>query len=262
MDIKIQDDAHLFGATDMQRLMSVNLPFDVHIITSTSSTSRARFESRVHDSIDAPNVVGIGIDPTHRWVVAHFGTGTGVAPSQWATIVASGNGDFRDARWTDGVLAITRNAASARTEASVSTAAYRDESSSAGIWIVGGFVLVVAVLIGFLVWRARRRTEAMFSGGTYGGYGYGSPTPVVVQQGSSNDLLTGVLIGEAMHPSPVVVHDTAASASYDAGSSFSSSSSFDAGGSSTSFGGSSFDGGGSFGGGGGGFDGGGGGSSF
>jgi hypothetical protein len=238
MGIRIQDDARLFGSTDTQRITSANLPFELHVITSTSYASRAGLEARVHDSIDAPNVVGIGIDPTHRWVVAHFGTGTGVAPSTWATIVASGNGDFRDARWADGVIAISRSAANARTEASVSTAAYQDESSSAGVFIVGGFVLAVVVVVLLLVWRARRYREATFR----------DPYPVVVQ-GSSNDLLTGYVMGSAMHPTTVAEHHVV------------SSSSFDAGGASTSFGGS-FDSGGTFGGGGGGFDGGGGGSSF
>jgi MYXO-CTERM domain-containing protein len=228
MGIRIQDDARLFGANDTQRIMSANLPFELHVITSTSYASRAGLDARVHDSIDAPNVVGIGIDPTHRWVVAHFGTGTGIAPSTWATIVASGNGDFRDARWGDGVLAVSRSAANARTEASVSTAAYEDESSSAGVFIVGGFALAVLLLVWLLVRRARRAAN-------------------VVVDGSSNDLLTGYVMGSAMHPTTVVehhvVHDTASH------------------GASTSFGGS-FDSGGTFGGGGGGFDGGGAGSSF
>lgn len=268
METRIHDDARLFDAAGTQRINAANLPFELHVLTSTSASSRAGLEALVHDTVDGPNVVALGVDPTHRWVVARFGTGTGIAPSQWAAIVASGNSEFRDARWADGVLEIANNAARSRMQTSVSVAAHEEPSSNLGIWIGGGLVVAVVAVIGVHWWRKRRRdavlaAEAFTPGGPYRSPGIvqdalpvsGAQPPVVAAR-SSEDLLTGYVIGSAVHQPPVVhhhvVHETVHhSPTPDTGSSF---------GTSASWSGSSFDGGGSFGGGG--FDGGGAGSSF
>lgn len=253
MEVRIHDEAGLFNAGDIAKLQAADLPFELHVVTVTSN-----IDARVHAEVDGPNVVAIGVDATHHRVVAHYGNGTGIGPSHWAEVVAAGKSDLHDAHWADGVLKIAGRAAQSRTTATVAVNSHHESSSHTGLWIFGGVVLAVAAVCGFLWWRARRKEREFqnrareISGTPYRTAGTvateeparvytssptGSPSTVVVNQSSNNDLLTGYMIGSMSQPhhTHTVVHETPSYSS--SSSSYSSSSSWDSGSSGFDFGG-------------------------
>jgi hypothetical protein len=276
MGHRIHDEAGLFSATDLQRLEGTSLPFELHVLTTNASSSRGALETRVHHEVDGPNVVAIGVDPSHHWAVVHFGNGTGVSPSSWSTVLDAGKQDFHDAKWTDGVLKSAGKASQMRTSSTVVINQHPAQShDNTGAWIFGGVVLAVIAAVGYLWWRARRkerefqeraasiRSSPYRTAGSAPAYepdvapvraraasSPAAPSTVVVNQGGgSSDLLTGYIIGSATHQPSSGSSSSSSSSSYSS----SSSSSWDSGSS------SSYDSGGSFGGG---FDSGGGGCDF
>lgn len=273
MTTRVHDEAHLFSSADLERLQSISVPFELHVLTSTSSPSRSALETRVHHEVDGPNVVAIGVDPTHHWAIVHFGNGTGISPSSWSAVLDAGKADFHDAKWADGILKSAGKASQMKTSATVVANQHNTPSNgNTGLWVFGGLVLAVAAVVGYLWWRARRKERefaeraASIGAGPYrspgsapadepvrarGGYApSAAPSTVVINQGGSNDLLTGYVIGSSLHQPTVVEREVRHTPSYSSDSSSSYSSSYDSGG-------SSFDSGG-----GGGFDSGGGGCDF
>jgi hypothetical protein len=164
MAIQVRDEAGLFGSSDLPALQTAagKWPFEVHLLTSTSSPNKAAFESRVSQLIDAPNVVGIGIDPTHHFVVVHFGKETGVPASQWASVTSAGNPDFKEAHWVVGLTRIGDQAVLAKQQAQAITiqpTTSPTETSYTGWWIFGGFVTVFAAVAIYFWWKHRREDE-------------------------------------------------------------------------------------------------------
>jgi len=164
MTINIHDDAGTFSPADVTALQTAaaQWPFDVQVITS-SSLSKSALESRVHKAVDEPGVVAIGLDPTHKNVVVHFGKGVGVTPSQWSSISSAGNSAFKEARWADGVVKIAEKTIGLRTQTSTTQSTPAQipgpaTNSNTGWWIFGTVVLVVAIG-GFFWWKNKRREE-------------------------------------------------------------------------------------------------------
>jgi uncharacterized membrane protein YgcG len=278
--------------------------FDLKVKFDSFANRRA-LDLAAHDCITSPTDVCVVIDPGHRFTSTHFGTATGVRPPDYSSIAASGNSLFKTGDWSGGIEAIANHAlesAKSNSERTVQvqvvapTPQVQVVNTTESHWLL--WTLLFAAIFGtFAYWVVRRvkkqekiaeslreerdeyldkNVTRMTQPVTTGRTAYTPPTrrapatsaqPAVVVQNNSNDLLTGVLLGEALsRPStPVVVHEHEkasfrSSSSDDGGGSSSSysssndsSSSYDSGGSSSDFG-SSFDGGG--------FDGGGGGSDF
>jgi uncharacterized membrane protein YgcG len=271
-----------------------------------SFANRRALDLVAHDCITSPTDVCVVIDPGHRFTSTHFGTATGVRPPDYSSIAASGNSYFKTGDWSGGIEAIANHALESAKSNSERTVQVQVVAPTPQIQVVNTtenhwllWTLLFAAIFGtFAYWVVRRvrrqekiaeslreerdeyldkNVTRMTQPVTTGRTAYTPPVvqrapatsvqPTVVVQNNSNDLLTGVLLGEALsRPStPVVVHEHEkasfrSSSSDDGGGSSSSysssndsSSSYDSGGSSSDFG-SSFDGGG--------FDGGGGGSDF
>ncbi len=145
--------------------------FDVRLVTSSSYASKSDLGAYVHRFVTAPNLVVIGLDPVHRHVSVHFGTGTRIADSEFKTIESAGVDSFKGSDWAGGVVAILDRAEKAvgtgggQRVAPVGTAGTAPASG-------GGFsffwIIAIVGVIGLLFWIVSRRRGA---GSPVGGYG-------------------------------------------------------------------------------------------
>jgi hypothetical protein len=179
------DDAGVLTPSQLATLRSraQGYDFDVRVITSSSYASKSDLGGYVHRFVTEPNLVVVGLDPVHRHVSVHFGTGTRIADSEYQTIESAGVASFKDSDWGGGVVAILDRAEKAvgtGTGEGHRTAAVGGQRSSEG----GGFgilfwIVLIVGGIGVLAWLARRRRANVPPGGGYGppmgGGGYGPP---------------------------------------------------------------------------------------
>lgn len=163
MGIKIKDEAGLFTAENVKALETAAeaWPFEVRLVTSTTTASKDAFDAVVAKAVDGPNVIAIGIDPTHKTTIVHFGKGADVPASQWAAVISAGDGEFKEARWTDGVVKIGDQAVAAR---QVTTVVSQPETSPTLFLLIGavgaiGLAVGIAIYLG--IRNHYRREEAM-----------------------------------------------------------------------------------------------------
>jgi hypothetical protein len=175
------DDAGVLTPSQLAAVRSraQGCDFDVRLITSSSYASKSDLGSYVHRFVTEPNLVVIGLDPVHRHVSVHFGTGTRIPDSEFAAIESAGVASFKDSDWAGGVVAILD-----RAEKAVGAGGGRRapaagvEPSSGG----GGFSWIVIACVvgglGLVIWLVARRRSSAPPGGGYGGPpvgGYGGP---------------------------------------------------------------------------------------
>ncbi len=181
------DDAGVLTQSQLATVRSraQGYDFDVRLITSSSYTSKSDLGGYVHRFVTEPNIVVIGLDPVHRHVSVHFGTGTRIADSEFSAIESAGVASFKDGDWAGGVVAILDRAEKAvgtgggqRTSAVGTSASTSPSTGSSGL---GGFfwIIVIAAGAGILFWVvSRRRSSGPQPMGGYGGPpvgGYGGP---------------------------------------------------------------------------------------
>lgn len=87
-------------------------PFSTRVLTSTASANRGAFERRAMDALNSSDMLVIGIDPAHRYVVIRMGTGLNLEPGGYSRIASAGNDNFKNSRWADGIIAIGQKAQS------------------------------------------------------------------------------------------------------------------------------------------------------
>jgi hypothetical protein len=184
------DDAGVFTPSQLATLRSraQGDDFDVRLITSSSYASKSDLGGYVHRFVTEPNIVVIGLDPTHHHVSVHFGTGTRIADSEFKAVESAGVASFKDSDWAGGVVAILD-----RAEKAVGTGGGQrtapagtnpGTSSSTGTSGFGGFFWIILLLggVGLLFWIvSRRRASGPPAMGGYGGPpigGYGGGPPV------------------------------------------------------------------------------------
>lgn len=153
--LQLRDGADLLTPDQASALRSeaARYDFDVRVLTDSRFTTRAEFERHVASQLASPTMVAIGIDPTHRWTAVHFGTGTRIASSRFATIENAGDAYFRSARWGEGLAAVLGAA-----QSSVSVASDGRVTEGArpvgfpwslvfvGLFAMGGIALVARAL--------------------------------------------------------------------------------------------------------------------
>jgi hypothetical protein len=188
------DDAGVFTPAQLTSVRSrvQAYDFDVRVITTSTYASKSDLGDYVHRFVTEPNLLVIGLDPVHRHVSVHFGTGTRIADSEFKTIEAAGVAAFKNSDWAGGVISILDRAERAvgtggtggeRRMAPVSapsggpTTDGHTARSSGGLGFLG--ILGIVGLVGGLIWLiARRRTNTLPPGGYGGppvGGGYGGP---------------------------------------------------------------------------------------
>jgi hypothetical protein len=180
--LELRDEAHLFGAGDSAQLKAAvaQSPFDARIVTTTNYVDQAAFSRYVGTLVSEPDMVVVGIDPDHHHVQVHFGTGSRIPHAAWASIERAGNDAFHQGQWEQGSEAIMRAAASSATGGGV-TAPIAGAPAGQGASFMGPLVLllIIAGVIGAVVWFARRRSVnpgSPYGAGPYGGGApYGGP---------------------------------------------------------------------------------------
>lgn len=158
----INDTAGSLSSSDVQVLQSMRTPFDVHV-TVTSADSRLGLEIHTHAEVTSSNTVAIGVDPVHHYTFTHFGTGTGISPTDYQSIAHAGNGEFHVGRWADGIRAIVNAASAASTEGQRGSVVIQqpttvvDHEVSPWPFVVGGGVLILVFAFLWHVIRKRQR---------------------------------------------------------------------------------------------------------
>src|SRR6266540_3974652 len=79
--LQLRDTANLLAAEDKAQLHSegTRFPFDVRVVITSEYADRESFSRHVSAQLANPNMVVVGIDPTHRRTSVHFGTGTQIS---------------------------------------------------------------------------------------------------------------------------------------------------------------------------------------
>jgi hypothetical protein len=209
--LQLRDEAHLFAAADTAQLKAAvaQAPFDARVVTTSTYVDQAAFSRYVGTLVSEPDMVVVGIDPEHHHVQVHFGTGSRIPHSAWSSIERAGNDAFHQGAWEQGSEAILRAAASNATSSGAASSPVATEPVGQRTSFMGPLVLllIIAGVIGAVVWFARRRSmgpSAPYGGGPYAGGGspYGGAPgpyygPCAPQQGGMGPL-GGGLIGAGL----------------------------------------------------------------
>jgi len=154
-------------------------PFDIHVLIGTGSgaisETRASFEQEVAAYVKpGSRMVSIGVEPVKHFTFVRSSAALNVPPGP--QVAQAGNAFFKRGNLVDGIDAIAAKANDLRTEP-VALAAPKpgpdtrvihsqtgfpivinEHHTSAGVWWgVGIFVLAAAGVVGWFVWRARKR---------------------------------------------------------------------------------------------------------
>jgi hypothetical protein len=175
--VHVRDEAHALSADDVARLRSIvaPAPFDARIAV-TSEYPDAQDLSRYAGSlVNEPKMIVVALDPQHRHVQVHFGTGVGIARSEWPAIEQAGTPAFRRGDWEGGVAAIFREASRVAADGATGSGAVPAGEARPSLIGPGVLLLIVAGAIGIAIYFARRRSAQFGPYGNTGGYGAGGP---------------------------------------------------------------------------------------
>jgi hypothetical protein len=182
--LQLRDEAHLFGAADTAQLRSVvaQAPFDARVVTTTNYADQGAFSRYVDTLVSEPDMVVVGLDPDHHQVQVHFGTGSRIPHAAWSSIERAGNDAFHQGQWEQGSEAILRAAANDASGGGAVSGPTASAPAGQGTSFMGPLVLllIIAGVIGAVVWLARRRSVdpgSPYGAGPYAGGGapYGGP---------------------------------------------------------------------------------------
>lgn len=179
--LQIRDEAQVLSPGDVTRLRSAvdAAPFDARLIFTIDYAEAQDLSQVVGSMVNRPDVVAVGVDPHHRHVEVHFGTGSGIPRAAWPAIERAGNAAFRNGQWEAGAAAIFRAASDAVNPGAVEHAPLSSARSpsfvSSGLFLLLGIAAIIGMVAFFF---ARRRPPYDGPGGGYpssGGYPYGGP---------------------------------------------------------------------------------------
>lgn len=217
--LQIRDEAHVLSPGDAGRLRSAveTAPFDARLVLTTDYAESSDLSLLVASLLTKPDMIAVGVDPTHHHVQVHFGTGSGIPRAAWPAIERAGNGAFHNGAWEAGATAIFRAAASAATAApgEAAPASTRPPSPvGSGLFLLLGVAAIIGVTA-FLFTRRRSPYDPTgggygppppYGGGGYGpglsgggGYGpYGGPGYPPPPMGGGMGALGGGLVGAGL----------------------------------------------------------------
>ncbi len=172
--LQVRDPSDMLTAQDEAGLREAARawPFDARVVVTTEMSSRSALDRYVGAQVSSPNMVVVGVDPTHRFTSVHFGTGTRIARDRYSAIENAGDQWFRAGQWRGGVEAIFASANGAVGSGAASPAAAGEATNSEAPSFPWGLMLlgIGGVLVVVMVFRAMRNRQAM--GGAYGGDPY------------------------------------------------------------------------------------------
>lgn len=166
----IDDTTGVLTESQKDVLNNLTSKADVKIVI-VSTSSRSELDATVHNLVNTPNTLAIGLDPTHRFTNMHFGSGLGVPSSEFNAIRASGNSEFKQGHWAAGLETIIKNADAeiglARMSTQIATTPVIvqqpviEHPVSAVPFVVGGlFILATVILMWRWIARRQQRSEA------------------------------------------------------------------------------------------------------
>jgi hypothetical protein len=169
--LQVRDEAHVLTPEAVSHLRSIvaSAPFDARLAFTSEYADKEELSRYVGSLIREPNMIAVGVDPQHRHVEVHFGTGSGIARSEWPSIEGAGNPAFRTGNWEEGAADIFKASERAVTGAPLGDT---DRTAQPASRIGSGLVifLIVIAAVGAFAFFARRRSG-------YGGYGSGYGPP-------------------------------------------------------------------------------------
>ncbi len=157
--VVIHDSTGFLPSGDVAQLQTDQgaWPFDVHVLVEKTA-NQAALEDDAHKAVTSPNVLVIGIDPTHHRTVVRFGTGTGVKAGDYDSVSQAGNAHFRAGEKVQAIEAILiRAKASKDAVTAISTSATPvvvQGGLSTGTWLF--ISLLVVGFAGLAIWLYRR----------------------------------------------------------------------------------------------------------
>lgn len=163
---KVQDPAGILSAGEADALRAKEFPFDVNVLVGVYP-NRQVLDQAVHNCVDGPNLLCVGIDPTHRFSYTHFGSGLNIPTSEFNSIATSGNPYFKNERWADGVISIAEKTNSVRIShvsltsngSVVVVPSVLTKTADVGFsWWVFGSVIFVLAAVGLLAARRAKKT--------------------------------------------------------------------------------------------------------
>lgn len=168
--LQIRDEAHVLSQGDVARLRSAveSTPFDARALFTTDYPDAQGLSQIVGSLVNHPNVVAVGVDPSHRHVEVHFGVGTGIPRAAWPAIERAGNASFRNGDWEAGTATIFKAASDAVTTSDRGPLPSTHSPSPVGSGLF--LLLAIAAIIGVVAFLfVRRRPPYNMDGGGYGG---------------------------------------------------------------------------------------------
>lgn len=91
---------------DAFREAAARWPFAVHVTIRSDESSRMSFMKTISEGVYTPNMVSIGIDPTHHYTAVYFGSAIHVPKNGRDDIYAAGNSKFRRHDYVGGLIEI------------------------------------------------------------------------------------------------------------------------------------------------------------
>ena len=179
--LRVEDDAKDLTSQNIQQIQKVlgDAPFDGRLVVTTQYEDAKDLSRYVGSLVTSPDLVVVGLDPEHRHVQVHFGTGSNIPRTEWPAIERAGNDEFRKADWAGGAAAIFQAAAQS-TSGAVAPQTGRHEVEPAPV--VGHsffgialtmFVLIAVAAIAIGFFSRRRSYGGGYNQAPYGGPGYG-----------------------------------------------------------------------------------------
>jgi uncharacterized membrane protein YgcG len=159
----IDDPSGALSPQAKAQIQNATSAFDVKIVISATDT-RATLDAKVSEMVNSANTLAIGVDPVHHFTFTHFGVGTGIPRERYQDVARSGNGEFKQGHWGEGINAIVASAAASRQASAATTTIVMPtqqmtvEHPFPVMPMVGA---AIALALGFfLLWRWSRRKTA------------------------------------------------------------------------------------------------------
>jgi hypothetical protein len=172
--LQIKDPAHVLSPDDAGHLRAVvgTAPFDARLVFTSEYADSDQLSRYIGNAVSEPDMVVVGVDPTHHHVQVHFGTGSGIARSSYGSIESSGNDAFRQHDWRGGAAAIFEAATRAANSNRGTTAPDVAPAPAPHVSLLGPVLLVLLIggAVAAIAFFARRSS---MQGGVYPGPGMG-----------------------------------------------------------------------------------------
>src|SRR5512147_1307710 len=107
--VTVNDQQHVLSGPQLAALQNASSNHRV-VANFVDASSKAELEGMMSRCITTPNTICVGVDTKHKFTMSRFGVDTGIRASDFQQVSLAGNLDFKEGRWSDGVLSIISRA--------------------------------------------------------------------------------------------------------------------------------------------------------